>query len=87
MWYLADGIISIRLIQIQNVIGNNIGWKGRPNIKEMDMVEKEAYKCIELAISEINDFNKIIKYFTKNKGTHVELKQSYCPQIARQNTL
>src|SRR5581483_8477321 len=39
----------------------------------MEMVEKEACKRIELDISEIDDFDKIIKCFTENEGTRVEL--------------
>ncbi|CAB4439794.1 unnamed protein product [Rhizophagus irregularis] len=75
LFHKAGGVLRYILqhveISIQNVIENNIGWKERPDIKEM--VEKEAYKRIELAISEIDDFNKIIKCFTKNEETHVEL--------------
>lgn len=58
LFHKAGGVLRYILqhveISIWNVIENNIGWKGRPDIKEMEMVEKEAYKCIELAISEID---------------------------------
>ncbi|RIA89464.1 hypothetical protein C1645_738602 [Glomus cerebriforme] len=60
-------------ISIRNVIGNSIGQEGRPDTKEMEMVEKEACKRIELAISETDGFDKIIKCFTENEGTHVEI--------------
>ena len=54
-------------VSIRNVIGNNIGQEGRPDAEEMEIVEKEACKRIEFAISEIDDFDKIIKCFTEPK--------------------
>ena len=45
-------------VSIRKVIGNNIGQEGRPDAKEMEIVEKEACKRIELAISETDDLIK-----------------------------
>jgi hypothetical protein len=52
-------------ILIWNVVGNNIRQEGRPNAKEMKLIKKEACKCIESAILEINDFNKIKMFYQK----------------------
>uniref|UniRef100_U9T1W8 Crinkler family protein n=1 Tax=Rhizophagus irregularis (strain DAOM 181602 / DAOM 197198 / MUCL 43194) TaxID=747089 RepID=U9T1W8_RHIID len=68
-------------VSIRNVIGNNIGHEGRPDAKEMEIVEKEACKRIELAISETDDFDKIIKCFTENEGTYVEISNRIVHRI------
>ncbi|RGB25226.1 hypothetical protein C1646_747443 [Rhizophagus diaphanus] len=53
----------------------------RPDAKEMEIVEKEACKRIELAISETDDFDKIIKCFTENEGTYVEISNRIVHRI------
>ncbi|CAI2185835.1 8802_t:CDS:2, partial [Funneliformis geosporum] len=65
-YYMAGGVPRYVLqnveILIRKVIGNNIRQEGRPDAKEMEIVEKEACKL-----------DKIIKCFTKNEETHVKI--------------
>ena len=71
-YVLQNVEVSIRDV-IGNDIGNDIEKEGRPDAKEMEIVEKEACKRIEFAISKTDDFDKIIKCFTENERTHVEI--------------
>ncbi|PKY53291.1 hypothetical protein RhiirA4_425906 [Rhizophagus irregularis] len=69
----AGGIPRYVLTQAEISLKDTVGEEGKPNDKEKEKIETNAYKRIEYAISEIDDFDKIIKCFNEKDEKRVEI--------------
>ncbi|PKY56288.1 hypothetical protein RhiirA4_476473 [Rhizophagus irregularis] len=73
-YYMAGGVPRYIFwnvkASIKDVVGNK---KEILNAEEKEKIEKQAYNCIELVILKIDNFDKIIKCFTEDEKSCVEI--------------
>nr|CAG8607904.1 10953_t:CDS:2 [Entrophospora candida] len=77
LFYRAGGVPRYVLqhveASIREITEDDFGKDGRPNATEREEVESIAFGRIEMAISETDDFDKIIKCFNEDEKQHAEV--------------
>ena len=74
LFHKAGGVPRYVLRNVEASIRDVVGNKEEIlDAEEKEKIEKQAYSRIELAISKTGNFDKIIKCFTEDEKSHVEI--------------